>query len=361
MWEVASVLTARTPVILRAPAAYRSEATVPPRRGLSVDALARLASMGALALSVALPLVVLLAIAVVPSTSHHFPEALAATALYLPLHVRHVSFGLRGMRPPGVQWSLLAMAVAIAAPTPMLGAFWLYACHALAASVLVTARPRVSFLAVAGILAWVAAWANHLGQARVGHAQAVYLPAAVLDRAMMVFVLVWLVRALRRTQSARRALAEEALEGERRRVDDELGETVGAQLDEVVRKGQRALATIALSVQEAEHELESLVEGSRRVLAEARRLTGRYQLVSSRIELEKAASLLRAAGMTVSVEVPDDALIPSLDEPLRSSLRAAVARLLAEETIGHVVLRVRHHDGAYTLEALPASATEPAA
>jgi two-component system, NarL family, sensor histidine kinase DesK len=358
MWEVASVVTARTPVILR-PAAYRVEATVPARREFSVDALARLASMGALALSVALPLVVLLAFAVMPSTSHHFPEALAATAVYLPLHVRHVRFGLRGMRPRGLQWSLLAMAVAIAAPTPVLGAFWLYACHALAASVLVTLRPRVSFPAVAGILAWVAAWANHLGH-QVGHAQDVYLPAAVLDRAMMVFLLVWLVRALRRTQSARRALAEEALEGERQRVDDELGETVGAQLDDVVRKGRQALASVALSVGEAEEELESLVEGSRRALAEARRLTGRYQLVSSRIELDKAASLLRAAGMTVSVEVPDDTLPRSLDEPLRRSLRAAVARLLAEEATGHVVLSLRDHDGTYTLEALPASATEPA-
>jgi two-component system, NarL family, sensor histidine kinase DesK len=355
-------VSARTPVILRIPAAYRAEAPVTPRSGLSVDALARLASVGALMLSVALPLVVLLAFAAGPSISHHFPEALAATAVYLPLHVRHVSFGLRGMRPPGLRWSLSAMAVAIAAPTPILGAYWLYAFHALAASLLVTMRPRISFPTLCVILAWVAAWANHLGQPLVGHAQDVYLPAAVLDRAMMVFVLVWLVQALRRIQSARRALAEEALEDERRRVDAELGETVGAQLDDVVRTGQRVLRTIASSVQEAERELESLVKGSRSALAEARRLTGRYQLVSTRSELDKAASLLRAAGMTVRLEVPDGALPPSLDEPLRSSLRATVARLLAAETTGDVVvLRLRHQDGAYTLEAHPAAITEPAA
>jgi two-component system, NarL family, sensor histidine kinase DesK len=360
MWEVASVVTARTPVILRAAPAYRAEAPVAARSELGVDALGRLASLGALALAVALPLVVLLAFAVSPSISDHFPEALAATALYLPLHVRHVRFALRGMRPPGLHVSLPAMAVAIAAPAPMLGAYWLYAFHALAASVLVTTRSRIALPAVAAILAWVAVWANHFGS-QVGHAQDVYLPAAVLDRAMMVFLLVWLVRALRRIQLARRALAEEVLEGERRRVDTELGATVGAQLEDVVRTGQRALRTLGSSVREAEAELVSLVEGSRGALMEARRLTGRYQLVSSRIELDKAASLLRAAGMRVRLEVPDDALPPWLDEPLRTSLRATVARLLAAETTSPVVLRLRHDGGAYSLEALPDAVTEPAA
>jgi two-component system, NarL family, sensor histidine kinase DesK len=358
---VASVVTARTPAILRLAAASGAETTVVTPRELGVDALARLASIGALALSVALPLLVLFAVGVTPPNVHHLPEALAATAVYLPLHVRHVRFGLKGMRPPGLPWSLLAMAAAIAAPTPMLGAFWLYAFHALAASVLVTTRPRISFPALAGILAWVAAWANHFGS-QVGHAQDLYLPAAVLDRAMMVFILVWLVRALHRIQLARRALAEDVLEGERRRVDDELSETVGAQLSDVVRKGQNALRTIGSSARAAEHELESLVEGSRSALAEARRLTARYQLVSARAELDKAASLLRAAGIRVTVQAAsDDDLPPSLDEPLRNSLRATVARLLADETNGGVVLCLRHQDGACIVEALPSSITEPAA
>jgi two-component system, NarL family, sensor histidine kinase DesK len=357
---VASAVIARTPAILRIPAVSGGETTVVTPSALGVDALARLASIGALALSVVLPLLVLFAVAVIPPTAHHLPEALAATAVYLPLHVRHVRFGLKGTRPRGLAWSLLAMAVAVAAPTPILGAYWLYAFHALAASVLVTTRPRISFPALAGILAWVAAWANHFGS-QVGHAQDLYLPAAVLDRAMMVFILVWLVRALHRIQLARRALTEEVLESERRRVDHELGETVGAQLADVVRTGQSALRTLGSSIRAAEDELESLVEGSRSALAEARRLTARYQLVSARAELDKAASLLRAAGMKVTVQASDDDLPPTLDEPLRNSLRATVARLLANETTGNLVLRVRHEDSAYIVEAVPASITDPAA
>lgn len=313
-----------------------------------MDAVSRLASVGAVGFSIAIPLLVLLSYASLPPYSHHFPEALVATALYLPLHVRHVSSGLQGVRPRGLWWTLLAMAVVIVAFTPLLGAVWLYAFQALAASVLVTTRPRISFPALACILVAVGVWAGHFSPQL---AQDIFVPIAVLDRAMMIFVPVWLVGALRRTQSARLALAEEALEAERRQADDELGRTVGAQLDSVVRSGQRALETMRTNVQQAEEELESVVEGSRRTLTQARRLIGRYQQVSSRAELDKAASLLRAAGMEVRVVVPGEALPPALDESVRTSLRAAVAQLLAEGTTGLVVLKLGRENGAYTLDA----------
>jgi two-component system, NarL family, sensor histidine kinase DesK len=356
---VAVILTA-APATVRAPVAYDEGAIAASRRGRTMDAVSRLASVGALGLSVALPLLVLLGYASLPPYSHHLPEASAATALYLPLHVRHVRSGLRGVRPGALRWTLPAMAVVIVAFTPLLGVAWLYTFPALAASVLVTTRPRVSFPALACILVAVGVWAGHLAP-QLGHAQDINVPAAVLDRAMMVFVLVWLVGALRRIQSARLALAEEALEAERRHADHELGRTVGAQLDSVVRSGQRALETMRTSPQQAEEELESAVEGSRRTLTQARRLLGRYQQVSSRAELDTAASLLRAAGMEVRVVVPGEALPPALDESLRTSLRAAVAQLLADETTGLVVLKLGRENGVYTLDAVLVPSTEPRA
>lgn len=358
--HVMAVLAPSAPVIGPNPGAYHPTAMVARRRGLAVDSVVRLASLGALAFSVAIPLVVLLYFATDPADSRHFPEALVATAVYLPLHVRHVRYGLRGAPPPGLPWTLLAMAIVIIAPTPLLGAYWLFAFHALAASLLVSLRPRVSFPALALILLAVGIWGHHFGS-KVGAAEYVYLPAAVLDRAMTVFVLVWLVGALRRIQAARLALADEALEAERRRVDDELRATVGALLEDVVRHGDDALQTMGLDVREAPEELESLVEQSRRALAETRRLVGRYKLVPARLELENAASLLRAAGMQAIVDVADEELPPALDESLRSSLRAAVARSLADGANGPVALRIGHHDGAATLEVLPASKTEPSA
>jgi hypothetical protein len=250
------------------------------------------------------------------------------------------------------------MAVAIVVPTPLLGASWLYAFHALAASVLVTTRPRISVPALAAILVAVAIWGDHFGGA-LGRAEYVYLPAAVLDRAMSIFILVWLVGALRRIQFARLVLVEQAVERERQQVNDELSATVGTQLEDVVRRGETALEMARMNAGNAETELESLVEGSRSALAEARRLIGRYKLVSSTTEIEKAAALLRAAGMVVRVEVPEETIPAPMDGSLRTSLRTVVAKLLAEGTTGGVVLRLGREDGAHTIEALPESIAEP--
>lgn len=340
-----------------APVAGRAEETGTAGRRPAADTLLRFAASGALTLSVAIPLLVLLLYVSVPPDSRHWWAAVVATAVYLPLHVRHVAYGLRGVRPRFLPWTLVAMAVVITGFTPVLGADWLYSFQALAASLLVTIRPRLSFLALCGILAGVWIWAAELGANVAG---AIYYPVAVLDRSMMVFVLVWLVGALRRAQKARLALAAEALAAERARVDDELSVTVGEELEAVVRSGERGLRTMAAGSAGAETELRSLVEGSRGALADARRLISRYREVSARTELERAVALLRAAGIEARSDVRDEQLPPAFDEPLRASLRAAVARLLREEVQGPVVLGLGHHDGACTLHVLRIADTEQA-
>lgn len=128
----------------------------------------------------------------------------------------------------------------------------------------------------------------------------------------------------------------------------------------MARCGERALEALPLGVQQAERELESLVAASRSTLAETRRLIGRYKLASPRAELEQAAALVRAAGIDVRVEMPDDALPPVLDESVRGALRAAVADLLAEEPSGPVVLTLEHEEGTYALEIGRAALAEPA-
>lgn len=304
-----------------------------------VGGLSRLASVGALGVGVAVPVVTLLAFATVAPLTGHWGAALVATCLYLPLHLRHIAHGLRGQPPRGLPWTLLAVAGIIIGFTPLLGAYWLDAYGAVAASVLVTTTPRFSFPLLAFTLVAVALWAAYLAP-DVGNAQYVYLPAAVLDRAMMVFIPVWLVGALRRMQAARQALADEAVELERRQVDSELEKTVGIELGDVIHRTQRALEAMSRGAPAAAVELQGLVDGSRHALADARRVIGRYKVISSDLELDKATSLLRAAGIDIALELPRDGLPPTLDASFRSSLRASVADLLHEQPAGQVVLRV---------------------
>jgi two-component system sensor histidine kinase DesK len=332
------------PIVLRHPSAYGGVSMWARRNAPDVDAISRLASAGALAIGIAVPTVTFLIFACYEPLMPHWPAALLATCLYLPLHLRHIAYGLRGERPRGLPLTLLAMALIIIAVTALLGPYWLNAYAALAASVLVTTRPRFSFPALSVILVAVVAWAVYFaaqsGTAEVGNAQYVYEPTAVLDRAMMVFVPVWLVGALRRMQTARQALADEAVELERRQVDSELELTIGIELEDVVSRAERALAAVSRGSSAAVDELQPLVAGSRHALAEARGLIGRYKHLTSEIELDKAASLLRAAGIDIAIELPREGLPPTLDPSTRSSLRANVAALLREQPAGPVVLRV---------------------
>jgi two-component system sensor histidine kinase DesK len=338
---------------------YHPALMVGSRRGHDAEAVRHAAAWGAIALSILLPAVILLSYAVGTPSSNHLLLALAATSVYLPLQVRHVRYGLRGLRPPWLPGSLLAMAIAVLAPTPILGAYWLYAFHALAASVLVTLRPRLSVPLVACILVVSGIWGRHFGGV-LGNDVYVYMPAAVLQRAMGVAVLVWLVRVLGTIQLASVALAEQALAAERSRLDDDIGRTVGLQLASAVRRGERALELARVDARTSQQELESLIDGARGALAEARRLIGRFKLVSSHTELQQAAAILRSAGIAVDVDIPEDVLPPVLDEPLRASLRSLVARLLADGTSSPLVIRLTRSPGGDRFEASTRS-VEPAA
>ena len=352
-------------VALRRPQVHRRVRVARISRERAADDLIRLASAGAVVFSVAVPLVVLLLFATFSTVSHHLPEAAVATALYLPLYVHHVRCGLRGKRPRFLPLTLGAMAVVIVGVTPLLGADWFYAFSALVASVLVTTPPRFSFPAVACILVGVGIWAselrNQFGIPLYGSGQTVYFPIAVVNRAATVFVLVWLVGALRRVQAARQALAQAALESERDRIDIELRQTIVAELEEVVVKGAHAGDTAREGSPKVAEELQSLVEGSRLVLANARRIIHRYKVVSTAAELEKAKLLLRAAGIDATIDVPDTELPSTLDQSLRSALRAAVAQLLSEQTVGPIVIKLQSADGQFRLEIVRPSKTEPAA
>jgi hypothetical protein len=359
------LLTPSPPAAIPRPKAYRlAIVTQIPRQRSAAD-LIRLASAGAVTFSIAVPLVIVVLYATTPSVWHHFLEAAAATALYLPLHVHHVRYGLRGERPRFLLLTLGAMTVVIVGVTPLLGAEWFYAYSALVASILVITPPRFSFPAAACTLAavgiWVAELRNDSGIPIYGGGFAAYFPIAVAERAAAVFILVWLVGALRRVQAARVALAEAALEAERGRIDIELSESVVSELEEVIMKGVHAEDAARRGSAKVGEELESLVKGSRLALANARRIIRQYKIVSPAAELEKAALLLRSAGIGATIVIPDTGLPLTLDESLRSALQVAVAQLLREDVAGPVVLKLGCASGRFQLETVRPSTDEPAA
>src|SRR5215471_8023875 len=172
-----------------------------------VGGLIRYAAVAAVGCSIVLPLLELARIVAgwTPSPGHA-TLAVVATACYLPLYVRHVWYAVRGSRPAGAGWTLLAMAVVILGALPFIGTSWLISLHSLAVSVLIVVRLPWSLLAVACLVAATAPLAIAFGDPQ----WAAFYAVSVIWRGAAVFVLVWLVGAARRLEHARLLLAEQA-------------------------------------------------------------------------------------------------------------------------------------------------------
>jgi signal transduction histidine kinase len=309
--------------------------------------LAWWAGAGALTASIALPLNEVFRIMVgafaglAPSIPFRGTVALVATAIYLPLHVRHVVHGLRGVRPSGDRWTLAAMAAVILGTLPIVGLTWSSALASLAVSVLILLRPPVSLVITAGLLAAPVGVAVAFGTPSIG----LYFVNLVAFRTSAVFVLVWLVGAIRRLQAAHGALATLAVDEERLRIGEELNQALGSTLEEIITAGRR-LAPLAERDQEAARAgLANLVGRSRRTLAETRRLVAGYRRQSLAGELDSVQALLRAGGVEPRLVVTLGALPESMDVAERARLYTAIADLLGNEGIRSCVLTVREHDG----------------
>ena len=307
----------------------------------------RLATAGAVGFSVLLPMIELGRIAAYPTATGPIVPAVIATACYLPLHLRHVLYALRGARPVGAGWTLAAMGAVIIGATPLVGVGWLFMFAPLAVSVLIVVRLPWSVLLCLGLTAAMAPLALALGEPGWS---ATYFAIAVAWRGATLFVLVWLVAAARQLQAARLALTDEAVFRERLRIEGELRTTVADALAKIATLGARAGEKAARAPALAQDDLQVLVEGSRHTLAEARRISSSYQRGSLRTELDVAVALLGAAGIETRLVLPAGELSETVDESMRSTLRAATARLLSDDTTQHCTLTVTREAGRLRLE-----------
>ncbi|KAB2340585.1 sensor histidine kinase [Actinomadura rudentiformis] len=293
----------------------------------------QVATAGAVAYSVLLPLLNLHRVATHPSFPGHTEEAAVVTACYLPLQVWIVRSKARGDRTPGQAWGLVVVAALIFGAMPFIGVGWLGALCPLAGLVLIVIRAPWSFLTYAALAAVPAPAAIY---AFDQPEWAVYFTLAVLVYGTSLSVPIFLIGAVRQLENARRSLADEAVVRERLRIDGQLRQSVGPALEGLVAKGQR-------------RELATLVEDSRRTLAEVRRMVTRYQEVTLRAELETAATLLSAAGIETNLILPEG-LDGEVPDALRAELRCGLSQLLENQNARHCVIKVIDRDGTLTAE-----------
>jgi hypothetical protein len=193
------------------------------------------ATPAALAYGSVFPLLQLGLVADYPASDGDARWAALATAAYLPLHLHHVYWSVRGARPPAGLWTLAALAVVVAATVPVGGTHWLPVFAIVAVSALLVLPWPWSLAVAAGVT---------LGMAPLAVAVDSPIPSApsyyvfsVWWRASALFVPLWLLGTVRQLEAARRALAEDAVVRERLRIDREVRRTVGAALGSIAAGG----------------------------------------------------------------------------------------------------------------------------
>ena len=319
----------------------------------------RVAAAAAIGLNALLPLIELGRV-VLTSEIYGFPSnplaAVLATALSMPLHLRHVLYAVRGERAPAAAWSLAALLGVNAVAAFIVGPGWMMNFALLALSVLIVVPAPWSLPLYAATVLAAAPIVNTPAMRADALAgwTGVYLVFSVAWRSVTLFVLVWLVAAFRRLDEARRELRDRAVVRERLRIQTELRRDLGGALERIV---SRAAAAEHDPVRAVGH-LRSLVGESRQTLADARRLIAGYQAVSVRSELDAAVTLLGAAGIEPRVVVADARALDAIDGLSCAAVRAVVVKALHDESLASCVIRVGCENGQLQVSMLPVDEPE---
>jgi two-component system, NarL family, sensor histidine kinase DesK len=314
--------------------------------------LARLTPTGVAAYCMVFPVI---SVGVLAASNPGFTRAgwaIAATCVFSPLYLRHVLYFIRGLRPPAAGWTLTAMTIVMFAAVPLAGGWWLPMFFALTVSLLTALPWRWSLPGAAVLVVAQVPLALEFPAPEfpVVATEPSYFVLNLLWRAAAVFVPLWLVRAVRQLDAARRELAEATVLRERLDVEARLRGTVGAALGSIAARGQRVAGLAQGDPGSAGPELAALIETSRGALAETRRLLSGLHRPSLRAELETAASLLTAAGIDTRLALPAGDPPASASAAFRSQLRSATARLLRDESARICVLALTSAGGQARLD-----------
>lgn len=287
-------------------------------------------------------------VARVLAAPHHASAAVAAVlagACSVPLCLWLLLPAAQARRPRRAEWLIAAFAVINLAALAVIGARWLGMGAVLAVMAVVYLPPRWSVPAVVALAAAPAAVAF------AGHNVVLerYFAQTIVFFTVFLGLVIWLARVAARLRAGQRELADAAVITERVRIDDELGLSLGVELERLIAAGERAAAAAA-DPAAAERELRALTEVSRRALARTRRMVSHYQAITVRSELSTAMALLTAAGVGVRSDVPADVLGRELDSKRLAGFRSGLTAVLHDDTASACVITTGGSGGDMQLE-----------
>jgi hypothetical protein len=273
--------------------------------------------------------------------------AVAATACCLPLQLWLLVPAARAQRRRRAGLLIAAFAAISLAAFPFIGVAWFAAGEELAVLLVVYLPPRWSF----PLVACLAAVPAGLALGGIDRVSAGYFSQNTLFWPLTIGLLIWLVRAAAELRATRRELADSALIGERVRMNDEFGATLGTALELIISAGERAGSLARTDPGGAERELRALTAASRRALTQTRGLVSRYQAITVRSEVRTAVALLAAAGVSAQVAVPAAALGQELRGQQQAAFRGDLTAVLRDDAAtGCVISTTGTNGGGLRLE-----------
>lgn len=281
--------------------------------GLGGDALpaqaarvVRHAELAVLAFTVVLALVEVDRIAVLYG-ARNIVIAAVATAVWLPLHIWHLRYGLRGERPPRSLATLAVIAVVQLTTLALIGPAWSFMLATLATSSLIVLRPRWALVMLAAcVVAPVPAAILHPQYTLANGSNDAYLMVSVAFRSCLQFSLVWLVACARELAASRAVLTREAAEREHARLETSMREMLERDLVRLAAEARHARAQVlGPGVAAALVALDRVLAVATAATDELRRVASEARAPAVRdaaAELERAAARTRTPvgrGLTV--------------------------------------------------------------
>ena len=269
-----------------------------------------------------------------------------AAAVVLPLHLRHLHYGLRGERPPGGAWTLALLALTMVAGATFAGALWMRQLAAFAVSALIVLPDRRGVVLAAATALTPLVAVNTQWHAWGDQVSGAYLASLIVWRTVTQIVPLRLLAVVRALDAANEALASHATMRTRLGVEEELRVAVVPALARMVASGVRARAAATTDPAEASEALHALVSESRSTMRIVRRVASRANDATVRAELLVAVALLEADGARVRVDVADHVVLDAIDPSAREVIRAATAQALGGPAGREYCLRLARGDGA---------------
>ncbi|OZF09424.1 histidine kinase [Rhodococcus sp. 15-1154-1] len=282
----------------------------------------RRARVGALVVATALPLAELTRVAALLGPRSLWIAAVA-TAIVLPLHLRHVVAALRGTSAPHGRWTLVVMASVALAATAALGTVYAFSLASLVVSCFLVLRPPWSYIASgAAILAGVGAEVWSLGPESAQVGNWLYVAIALMFRATAQLVIIAFAAMLHELSSTRDVLEETAVLDQRDRVEHHLRDVLTGPMTELAAQAHRVDASMATPSAVPAVEITDISRRSRELLERTREVVAGYRGRNDHEQLQAAGQLLRGISPHAAAPIPVSPL-----EDVASTRRQAMTLL----------------------------------